>query len=171
MHAPASTVLLLFVTGLALFLADRHVRDEAAVHKGLERLSFSKITDFEASFEEPLSFDPAHPPIEALPAHVRALHGQSFSLQGYMQVLEHDEEDSDLVRQFLLTEQAPGCCSGHVPRLQDYVLVTMDGAPTELVALRTCNVEGRFTVEPWVDEEGDVLVLFRMQATRVRKGR
>ncbi|MCB9890102.1 MAG: hypothetical protein H6832_05910 [Planctomycetes bacterium] len=167
----ATTSLCLSSIGIALFVADLRIRTEARRHQGLPKVAFARITGFDAGFDEPLAWDEADPPTGRVPRRVQALDGKSFALEGYMQPLEYDENDSSRVRQFLLTELPVGCCAGHVPRMQDYVLVTMDGEGADVIPLTSCLVEGRFALEPWIDDEGDVLVLFQMRSSRVRRGR
>lgn len=151
-----------------LFASDAFLRAEAQKRAGPPFLDFAEIYDFDAGFEEPLAWDPEDPATDRIPERVRKLSGRSFSLEGYMQALAYDEEGGELVTQFVFTPKPVGCCTGHVPYLQEQILVHVDGAGTENRVLGTCVVEGSFRVEPVIDDEGDVLVLFQMRADRVR---
>lgn len=155
--------------GAALAGGDLFVRSAAAARAGPPFLDFARIYDFDAGFEEPLAWDEESPPVERLPPRVQELSGTTFSLEGYMQALEY-EESGDLVTKFVLTPKPVGCCTGHVPFLQEQALVSMERGGTEMRPLGTCVVEGTFRVDPVIDDEGDVLVLFQMRAQRVRGG-
>lgn len=148
--------------------ADRQLRAEAARHAGAPLLDYARIYAFDAGFEEPLAWDENEPPTKRIPRRVAALDGKEFALEGYMQALEFDPEGGELVTQFVLTPNPVGCCTGHYPLLQEQIMVTMDGPGTELRSFGTCVVEGRFRIDPVIDDEGDVLVLFQMEGQRVR---
>lgn len=149
----------------------------ARIVDGYRELEFELLTDFDYAWSatsglpldekgEPLkrSSDPDARPASRLPAEVLALDGVKIFVTGFMQPVEFD---GDGVKSFMLTNFPGGCCFGMVPRLNEWIVVTMkDDERADFVSYEPLTVWGAFeSAEEW---SGDVVVsLFRMRPDKV----
>ena len=99
-----------------------------------------------------------------IPPEVRALDRQKVFIVGYMQPIDFD---NDGVRTFLLTNYPGGCCFGMVPRLNEWVEVSLAGDErVEYSYFDAIEVHGRLEVGE--AKSGEVVTsLYRMTPDKV----
>jgi hypothetical protein len=129
---------------------------------GYREVRFDLLTsfDYEWSPTSGLSTEGAD---ERIPPAVRELAGEKVLIRGYMQPIEFDR---DGVRAFLLTNIPGGCCFGMVPRLNEWIEVTLPG--DERIDYSYFDpVEIRGPLEIGEAKSGDVVTsLYRMTPDR-----
>jgi hypothetical protein len=96
---------------------------------------------------------------ERIPFEVRALDRAKVFIRGYMQPIDFDK---DGVKSFLLTNIPGGCCFGMIPRLNEWVDVTMpEGKHAEYTYFDPIEIRGRLLVGE--AKSGEVVTaLYRM---------
>jgi hypothetical protein len=107
----------------------------------------------------------AFTPGMTLPDEVTSLQGEKVALDGYMLVLERD--DDRRIRAFLLLESLWGCCFARTPKIHEGVEVRLTtdrgvvGSEGPIQVLGVIDVGER-------REEGEVTSVYRLQATAVQ---
>src|SRR5688572_26315182 len=119
---PAPPPAVAAMTGVAL-ASEAPPVDPPELVDGYQEVRFDLLTSFEYEWSPTtgISSDGA---LERIPAEVRKLGGTKVLIRGYMQPIEFDR---DGVRAFLLTNIPGGCCFGMVPRLNEWIEVTLPG--------------------------------------------
>ncbi len=99
-----------------------------------------------------------------IPPEVRALDRQKVFIVGYMQPIDFDNEG---VRTFLLTNYPGGCCFGMVPRLNEWVEVSLAGEErVEYSYFDAIEIHGKLEVGE--AKSGEVVTsLYRMTPDKV----
>lgn len=145
------------MTGVAL-ASEAPPADPPKVVDGYQEVRFDLLTSFEYEWSPTtgLSSDGA---VERIPGDVRALGGTKVLIRGYMQPIEFDR---DGVRAFLLTNIPGGCCFGMVPRLNEWIEVTLAG-DERIDYSYSDRIEIRGVLEVGEAKSGDVVTsLYRM---------
>jgi len=109
--------------------------------------------------------DFAYAPGMALPAAVTALDGKQVAVDGYMLVLERDEDRR--VRAFLLLESLWGCCFARTPSIHEGIAVRMTTPRGIRGHEGPVTVLGELAVGE-EREEGEVTSVYRLEATVVK---
>jgi hypothetical protein len=145
------------MTGVAL-ASEAPPVDPPKVVDGFREVRFELLTSFDYEWS-PTSGLAAQGAAERIPAAVRELGGAKVLIRGYMQPIEFDREG---VRSFLLTNIPGGCCFGMVPRLNEWIEVTLPG--TERIDYSYSDpIEVRGVLEVGEARSGDVVTsLYRM---------
>lgn len=96
---------------------------------------------------------------DRIPPQVRALDEAKVFVQGYMQPIDFDK---DGVKSFLLTAIPGGCCFGMIPRLNEWIDVTMpEGQYAEYTYFDKVEIRGKLLVGE--AKSGEVVTaLYRM---------
>ena len=106
-------------------------------------------------------------PKDQIPAEIHALNGRKVVLQGYMVPFKVDAEGN--VRKFLLVRNQNWCCYGVVPRMNEWVSVTlMNGLKTEVVQDVPLTVYGTLKVGEEI-KDNYVVSVYRLEGERVDK--
>lgn len=102
-----------------------------------------------------------------IPPEVRALDGRRVTITGFMNPIEFDH---DGVKSFALTAIPGGCCYGAIPRLNEWIVVSMpEGQLADYAYYDPVTIFGELSVGELYDE-GVVLSLYRMTPTQVDVG-
>ena len=102
---------------------------------------------------------------DQIPAEIHALNGRKVVLQGYMVPFKVDAEGN--VRKFLLVRNQNWCCYGVVPRMNEWVSVTLiNGLKTEVVQDVPFTVYGTLKVGEEV-KDNYVVSVYRLDGERV----
>ncbi len=128
------------------------------VREGFQSVSFAQLSDFPYPTDE----NGALLPEATLPSEISALHGSKVALSGFLVPIEFQE---DKVSGVILVRNQLLCCYGEEPKLNEWVLVTVD-PPVEAVTDVPVTFFGTFEAGPDV-EEGQVISLYRMNATEM----
>ncbi|MHC4548467.1 MAG: DUF3299 domain-containing protein [Planctomycetota bacterium] len=125
-------------------------------------LTFDKLASYPYEIEE-MGQEP-QPRKEQIPASVKALHGKKIAIKGFMVPLKNDGEE---VVEFVLLRNQGACCFGIVPRMNEWIHVTME--PTKIAPYAVdvpLTVFGTLEVGE-VFENGLLMSIYRMESTRV----
>lgn len=120
---------------------------------GHQPVRWSTLTDF------------AFTPGMTLPAKVTSLDGAKVAVDGYMLVLERD--DDRRVRAFLLLESLWGCCFARTPAIHEGIAVRMTTARGITGHEGPVTVLGTLAVGE-EREDGEVTSVYRLEATEVK---
>lgn len=95
---------------------------------------------------------------DQIPPAIHAYHGRRVVLTGYMMPVRLE---GDRVRAFVMMKDTTTCCYGATPNMNDYVIVTMTGAPVANVADVPVRVVGVLRVGE-KREDGYLVSLFEL---------
>jgi len=129
--------------------------------------AFVYESDFEPwndPFEEPKR---RKHPKRSVPASVQALDGRRVACMGFMLPFDFKPEGT---RHFGLMRNQVGCCFGQAPGLNEWVDVTVAGAPTEVFMDTPLLVVGTLKIKPIV-EAGNTMGLYTLAAETIEKAR
>jgi hypothetical protein len=114
-----------------------------------------------------LQLDAPPPPATKIPDGVRAWNERRVCVTGFMNPVEFD---ADGVASFLLTGVPGGCCFGMIPRLNDWVVVTMpEGERTDYAYFDPVTIYGEISIGEEFDG-GVIVSLYRMTPQAVEIG-
>ncbi len=144
-----------------------------------EEIEFAQLSGFDyqksgsfqvapAATQAPDQAAPAVPPQQTkLPADVRALDGKRVRITGFMNPVEFDR---DGVKSFALTSIPGGCCFAAIPRLNEWVVVSMpEGQLAEYAYYDPVTIFGTLSVGE-LYEDGVILSLYRMTPDKLDIG-
>jgi hypothetical protein len=126
-------LLLLAVTAAALLRAAEPAKTGGYEHVGFDRL---------AGFNYVAPEGEAAPAADQIPAPIKALHGRTVAVTGFMLPTKMDK---GLVTEFLLVKDAMMCCYGAMPKVNEWIVVRMGGGVKPLMDL-PITFEGRLQV-------------------------
>jgi hypothetical protein len=140
---------------------------------GYRSISFVQLAGFPYS-PPPRQSPNVQPPVrsDVFPAEVQALSGTKISIAGYIVPLTVKD---GLIERFYLSRSVFGCCYADMPRMTDYIKVTL--APDIKVPLtpaqcgassRLSRVRGMLEVGEELSPEGDVESVYRLHADSVQ---
>lgn len=119
----------------------------------------------ETRYEASASDTPASP--TKIPADVRAFDGRRVQVTGFMNPIEFD---GDGVKNFALTAIPGGCCYGAIPRLNEWVVVTMpEGQRADYAYYDPVTIFGSISIGE-LYEDGVILSLYRMTPEKIDIG-
>lgn len=134
-------------------------------------LDFHKLSGF--PFELPDSPYDQKPDVKKLrpkiasmiPKDVKALTGQKVAISGFMMPLDEVEGGT---RKFILMRNQITCCFGGANRVNEYIMVTMNGTkPAPFIANVPLSVRGTLMVGPDF-EDGVLNGIYQMAGDEVR---
>ncbi len=155
------------------------VKPKPAKNSEFEELKFAQLSGFDypksGSFQVPSA--PSDAPGQAapavpmqptkLPAEVRAFDGKRVQITGFMNPIEFDR---DGVKSFALTSIPGGCCFAAIPRLNEWVVVSMpEGVLAEYAYYDPVTIYGTLSVGE-LFEDGVILSLYRMTPEKLDVG-
>jgi len=109
--------------------------------------------------------NPQKPPVDQIPAAIRALDGEQALLVGFMVPIEITREGK--VKSFALTQNQAFCCYGTPPGMNEWVMVNMDeGVTSEYIMDIPVAAYGQLGVGEEIDD-GYVLSIYRMKSSEV----
>jgi hypothetical protein len=130
-----------------------------ALDAGYEAVSFSTLSNFEYELPDPL--DPsAKPDLNQLPAAIKSLNGKQVSIRGFMLPLDLDNTG---VGEFMLNGSLDMCYFGAPVRMNEWVLVRMEGTKKARFTHLPIVVSGKLEVGEQM-KNGRVMSLYRMSA-------
>ncbi|MBX7256947.1 MAG: DUF3299 domain-containing protein [Candidatus Hydrogenedentes bacterium] len=134
------------------------------------KVTFGAIGEFPYEVPDPdavlASPDPKKAPKDQIPASVKALDKKKAVVVGFMVPIEVEGDgDSVQVKSFALTQNQMFCCFGVPPAMNQWVMVTMEGAPSKYYADLPIAVYGDFEVGEDI-EDGYVMSVYRMRAEK-----
>lgn len=116
--------------------------------------------------EQPVEPKRPRPPTK-IPENVRAFDGVRVEITGFMNPIEFD---GDGVKSFALTAIPGGCCYGAIPRLNEWVVVSMPGEErAEYAYYDPVTIFGVLAVGE-LYEDDTVLSLYRMTPDKIDVG-
>jgi hypothetical protein len=126
---------------------------------GYEEVAFAALSNFEYELPDPL--DPtAKPDLSQVPARVKALNGRKVAIRGFMLPLDLDQSG---VSQFMLNGSIDMCYFGAPVRMNEWVLVRMQGTKKARFTHLPILVSGRLEVGEEL-KNGRVVSLYRLSA-------
>jgi hypothetical protein len=128
--------------------------------EGYQSVTFGELSDFPYETND----DGELMPGSEVPETIAALHQTQVAVSGFLVPIEYQE---DKVSGVILVRNQLLCCYGEEPRLNEWVLVSVD-PPVEAVMDVPVTFFGKFEASPDV-EEGQVISLYRMDATGMEK--
>ena len=124
-------------------------------------LTFDKLASFVYEFPDPDSIEERANPI---PDSIMALSGKDVAIRGFMIPVKVEGED---VVEFLLVRNQFACCFGVVPKMNEWLHVTMkEGHVAPYAVDIPITVFGKLECGELV-EKGIVMSLYRLEATQV----
>jgi hypothetical protein len=132
MKSPWRIFLLLLAGGLALRAA------EPAKADGYENVGFDRLAAFE--YTPPESETAVK---DQIPAKIKALDQKKVAVTGFMLPTKMDK---GLVKEFLLVKDAMMCCYGAMPKVNEWIVVKMNGAGVKPLMDLPITFEGRLRV-------------------------
>ena len=125
---------------------------------GYLEVSFELLTSYEYEWST-TSGQASQSAAERIPFEVRALDQAKVFVHGYMQPIDFDKNG---VKSFLLTNIPGGCCFGMIPRLNEWIDVTMpEGEHAEYTYFDKIEIRGKLLVGE--AKSGEVVTaLYRM---------
>ncbi len=134
------------------------------------KVTFGAISEFPYEVPDPeailASPDPKKPLQEQIPAWIKKLHKQKSVVVGFMVPIEVEGDGDEVkVKSFALTQNQMFCCFGVPPAMNQWVMVTMEGAASKYYADLPVAVYGEFEVGEDI-EDGYVMSVFRMRAEK-----
>jgi hypothetical protein len=124
-------------------------------------VSFSVLGGF---YYEPPDAKAPLPPKERIPASIGKLNHRKISVQGFMVPVRIEK---GLTTQFMLVKDQSLCCFGRIPRLNEWIAVTMAGGkPARFIGDRPVTVIGTLEVGEQV-ARGQVQNIYRLEAEMV----
>ncbi len=136
---------------------------EPAKADGYENVGFDRLASF--NYTPPETETPG--PTDQIPAPIKALDQKKVAVTGFMLPTKMDK---GLVKEFLLVKDAMMCCYGAMPKVNEWIVVKMNGAGVKPLMDLPITFEGRLRVGEMFENgyltgvyllEGD-----RMQATK-----
>lgn len=100
---------------------------------------------------------------DQVPGWIRRYDGQRIALTGYMLPLA---VENGLARKFIMMRDVTTCCFGNVPNMNEYVIVTMQGAGVKAVQDIPVLLTGIFRIEEKY-ENGYVVSLYQMDGEKL----
>lgn len=107
---------------------------------------------------------PNKPLKEQIPEKIKALDKQPAVIVGFMVPVEVDNKGG--VKSFALTQNQMYCCFGVPPSMNEWVMVTMEGAPAKYYSDLPVAVFGTLEVGEQF-EDGYVMSVYRMKSDKV----
>jgi hypothetical protein len=103
-------------------------------------------------------------PKDQIPAPIKALGGKKVAIQGFMVPMKIEK---GATKQFLLVKDQSLCCFGRMPRMNEWISVSMSGdRATKFIGDQPVTVFGTIDVGEEM-QKGEVLSIFRMTADDV----
>jgi hypothetical protein len=109
----------------------------------------AKPDDYEnVGFDRLAAFEYTPPETETvvkdqIPAKIKALHERKVAVTGFMLPTKMDK---GLVKEFLLVKDAMMCCYGAMPKVNEWIVVKMNGAGVKPLMDLPITFEGRLRV-------------------------
>lgn len=134
------------------------------------KVTFGAIGEFAYEVPDPDEVisgpDPTKPPKDQIPACIKALNKKQAVLVGFMVPIEVEGDGEAVqVKSFALTQNQMFCCFGVPPAMNQWVMVTMEGAPSKYYADLPVAVYGEFEVGEDI-EDGYIMSIYRMRAEK-----
>jgi hypothetical protein len=161
---PPEVVTLTGANGVNL-AADAPPADPPKEKDGYREVKFELLTSYDYEWSQTTGIvAPGAAGGAQIPPEVRALDRQKVFIVGYMQPIDFDNEG---VRTFLLTNYPGGCCFGMVPRLNEWVEVSLGGDErVEYSYFDAIEIHGKLEVGE--AKSGEVVTsLYRMTPDKV----
>lgn len=133
MKNPWRTFLLLSAGVLALRAA------EPATADGYENVGFDRLAAFNYTPPETETAGPT----DQIPAPIKALDQKRVAVTGFMLPTKMDK---GLVKEFLLVKDAMMCCYGAMPKVNEWIVVKMNGAGVKPLMDLPITFEGKLRV-------------------------
>ena len=134
-------------------------------------LDFHALSDFpfdlpDVPFDQKPDVKKLRPKISSMiPKNVKALDGRKVAITGFMMPLDEVEGGT---RKFILMRNQITCCFGGANRVNEYIMVTMNGTkPAPFVANVPLSVRGTLMVGPDF-EDGVLNGIYQMAGDEVR---
>lgn len=135
----------------------------AAAQKA-QSIDFWTISSYDYNPRQPFEPAPARA-VNTIPASVRALEGRTVEIDGNAMTLDYS---SGMMSEFILQSSADNCAFGAVPRINEWIHVTMrDGKQVRVLTALDVTVTGTFHIQEQV-EDGLVVGLYRIVADSVK---
>lgn len=127
-------------------------------------IDFWTISSYDYNPKEP--FDPApQKATNTIPPEVRALDGRTVEIYGNAMAIDYS---SGMMSEFILHSSADNCSFGAIPRINEWIYVTMrDGQRTRVSTALDVKVTGTFRIREQL-EDGRVVALYHILADRVQ---
>jgi hypothetical protein len=101
---------------------------------------------------------------DQIPAPIKEYDGKKVAVRGFMVPVQ---QERGAVKTFLLVRDQSLCCFGRMPRMNEWVSVSMkDNKPTRFIGDQTITVFGTIHVGEMI-EKGVVLSVYRLDAEEV----
>lgn len=127
-------------------------------------IDFWTISSFHYNPREPSEPAPTRA-VNTIPAEVQALDGRTVEIYGNAMALDYS---SGLMSEFILHMSADNCGFGAMPRINEWIHVTMrDGKRVRVSTALDVKVTGTFRIREQV-EDGFVVGLYHIEADRVQ---
>ncbi len=149
----ARHVLLLAAGVLALRAA------EPAKADGYEPVGFDRLAAFDYTPPETETAKPT----DQIPAKIKALDQAKVAVTGFMLPTKMDK---GLVKEFLLVKDAMMCCYGAMPKVNEWIVVKMNGAGVKPLMDIPITFEGRLKVGEMF-ENGYLTGLYLLEGDRL----
>jgi hypothetical protein len=99
---------------------------------------------------------------DQVPAAIKSFNHKPISLTGYMQPLQLE---NGLVTKFVMMKDVSTCCYGAVPRMNDYVIVSVEGKGVPYIQDIPVVLTGIFQIDERY-EDGYLVSLFKMDCEK-----
>lgn len=126
---------------------------------GLILVEFDRLAGFEYVVEGDAGFTEATQSVDQIPRAIRELDGREVGVRGFMLPIKMD---GGLVREFLLMRDQSMCCFGVIPRINEWVAVTMPGRGVRAMMDQPVTVFGTLRVGE-LYEHGVLGGIYRME--------
>jgi hypothetical protein len=124
----------LLLAGIAMLRATEPAKAEAYERVGFDRLAAYSYTPPEGDNAKPT---------DQIPAKIKALDQKKVAVTGFMLPTKMDK---GLVTEFLLVKDAMLCCYGAMPKINEWVVVKMNGAGVKPLMDLPITFEGKLRV-------------------------
>ena len=102
---------------------------------------------------------------DQIPRNIRALNKHKLAVRGYMVPWGYDEKLNTTMK-FQLAKDRSICCLGAMPKLNDYIIVHMQGNPAPVVKDRLVTVYGTLEVDE-KSRDGLITSIYNMTGDEV----
>jgi hypothetical protein len=132
-----------------------------------QKVSFTTLSGFDYRTSDSSIFGGGSSQDYTVPQHILDLHEKNVVIEGYMLPIHYREGKTKM---FLLLGFQSGCCFGGIPRLNEWVVVTVKGEEgvKVLPSYQRCKIYGPLEVGEHKDEM-DLESLYRMHTVKVKE--
>jgi len=155
-----------YSTRLALLLAAGVLAlraAEPATPDGYENVGFDRLAAFDYTPPETETAKPT----DQIPAPIKALDQRKVAVTGFMLPTKMEK---GLVKEFLLVKDAMMCCYGVMPKVNEWIVVKMNGAGVKPLMDLPITFEGRLRVGEMF-ENGYLTGLYLLEGDRLVPGK